>query len=52
MDDDITEMRRIRVKIDQAATTQVLTEEVIRFVAFIAKFVWLTAACRGRQARV
>jgi hypothetical protein len=37
-DEDITEMRRIRAEIDQAATTQTLIEGAIRFVAFIAKF--------------
>lgn len=38
-DEDIAEMRRIRAEIDQAATTQVLVEGAIRFIAFIAKFV-------------
>jgi len=36
---DVTEMRRIRAEIDQAATTQTLIEGAIRFVAFITKFV-------------
>jgi hypothetical protein len=38
-DDDITQMRRIRAEIDQAATTQTLIEGAIQFVAFITKFV-------------
>jgi hypothetical protein len=38
-DRDVTEMRRIRAEIDQAATTQTLIEGAIRFVAFITKFV-------------
>jgi hypothetical protein len=37
MDDDMTEMRRIQVTIEPAATIQVLIEGTIRFVAFIAK---------------
>ena len=38
-DADVTEMRRIRAQIDQAATTQTLIEGAIKFVGFIAKFV-------------
>jgi hypothetical protein len=37
-DEDVTEMRRIRAEIDQAATIQTLIEGAIRFAAFIAKF--------------
>ena len=38
-DADVTEMRRIRAEIDQAATTQRLIEGAIRFAAFIVKFI-------------
>lgn len=36
-DEDVTEVRRIRAEVDQAATTQTLIEGAIRVVAFIAK---------------
>lgn len=38
-DEDVTEMRRIRADIDQAASTQAIVEGAIRFVGFIAKFI-------------
>ncbi len=37
-DEDVSEMRRIRAEIDQAATTQAMIEGAIKFAAFIAKF--------------
>lgn len=38
-DEDVSEMRRIRAEIDQAAATQELIDGAIRFAAFIVTFV-------------
>lgn len=38
-DADVTEMRRIRAEIDQAADTQQLVEGAVKLVAMVARFV-------------